>query len=65
MVVDAAGSVAPRPVKTGGMAGGDFIIAEGLSPGDQVIVNGLQKARPGATGEACAVDSGRKRSASE
>ena len=48
MVVDTAGMVAPRPVKTGGMAGSDFIIAEGLSPGDQVIVNGLHKARPGA-----------------
>jgi membrane fusion protein (multidrug efflux system) len=29
------------------MAGGDFIIAEGLKGGEQVIVNGLQKARPG------------------
>lgn len=48
MVVDTAGMVAPRPVKTGGMAGSDFIIAEGLTPGDRVIVNGLQKARPGA-----------------
>jgi membrane fusion protein (multidrug efflux system) len=36
-----------QPVKTGGMAGGDFIIAEGLKGGEQVIVNGLQKARPG------------------
>jgi membrane fusion protein (multidrug efflux system) len=48
MVVDADGKVAPRPVKTGDMAGSDFIIAEGLKPGDQVIVNGLQKARPGS-----------------
>jgi membrane fusion protein (multidrug efflux system) len=48
MVVDKAGIVAPRPVKTGGMAGSDFIITEGLSPGEQVIVNGLHKARPGA-----------------
>ncbi len=48
MVVDASGMATPRPVKTGEMAGGDFIIAEGLSPGDQVIVNGLQKVRPGA-----------------
>lgn len=48
MVVDAAGMAAPRPVKTGGMAGSDFLVAEGLSPGDRVIVNGLQKARPGA-----------------
>lgn len=46
-VVDAAGKAAPRPVKVGGMTGGDFIVEEGLQPGDQVIVNGLQKARPG------------------
>jgi membrane fusion protein (multidrug efflux system) len=31
------------------MAGFDFIIGEGLKDGDQIIVNGLQKARPGAT----------------
>lgn len=49
MLVDAEGKVAPRPVKTGGMSGGDFLIAEGLKGGEQVIVNGLQKARPGAT----------------
>jgi len=48
MVVDAEGKVAPRPVKTGGMSGSDFIIAEGLKGGEQVIVNGLQKARPGS-----------------
>jgi len=47
MVVDGEGKAAPRPVKTGGMAGGDFVIASGLKVGDQVIVNGLQKARPG------------------
>lgn len=48
MVVDAQGNAAPRPVKTGDMAGGDFVIEEGLQPGDRVIVNGLQKIRPGA-----------------
>ena len=30
------------------MAGGDFIISEGLQGGEQVIVNGVQKARPGS-----------------
>ena len=49
MVVDAEGKVVPRPIVTGGMAGGDFIVDKGLQAGDQVIVNGLQKARPGAT----------------
>jgi membrane fusion protein (multidrug efflux system) len=48
MVVDASGKAAPQPVKTGGMSGADFIIAEGLKGGEKVIVNGLQKAKPGA-----------------
>lgn len=48
MTVGQDGKVAPRPVTTGGMAGADFVIASGLKPGDQVIVNGLQKARPGS-----------------
>ena len=47
LLVDAEGKVAVRPVKTGSMAGADFIIAEGLQGGEQVIVNGVQKARPG------------------
>ena len=47
MVVGAESKATPMPVKTGDMAGEDFIIAEGLKGGEQVIVNGLQKARPG------------------
>ncbi len=47
MVVGAENKLVPTPVKTGGMAGTDFIIAEGLKGGEQVVVNGLQKARPG------------------
>jgi membrane fusion protein (multidrug efflux system) len=31
------------------MAGSDFIVAEGLKGGEQLIVNGLQKVRPGAS----------------
>ena len=47
LLVSADGKVMPQPVKTGGMAGPDFIIAEGLKGGEQVIVDGLQKAKPG------------------
>jgi len=47
MVVGAESKATPTPVRTDGMAGSDFIIASGLKEGDQVIVNGLQKARPG------------------
>lgn len=47
MVVGADGKAMPQPVRTSAMAGSDFIIADGLKGGEQVIVNGLQKARPG------------------
>lgn len=48
MMVGPENKVVPLPVKTGGMSGSDWIIAEGLKGGEQVIVNGLQKARPGS-----------------
>lgn len=48
MMVGPENKVVPLPVKTGGMTGSDWIIAEGLKGGEQVIVNGLQKARPGS-----------------
>jgi membrane fusion protein (multidrug efflux system) len=48
MVVGAEDKVNPVPVTVGDMAGEDFIIAEGLKGGERVIVNGLQKARPGS-----------------
>ncbi|MDK9702069.1 MAG: efflux RND transporter periplasmic adaptor subunit [Sulfuritalea sp.] len=47
MTIDVESKVAPRPIRTGAMSGGDFIVESGLKTGDQVIVNGLQKARPG------------------
>lgn len=49
MVVGADGKVVPTSVKLGGMSGSDWIVTEGLKGGEQVIVNGLQKIRPGAT----------------
>jgi membrane fusion protein (multidrug efflux system) len=49
MSVDGEGKVVPLPIKTGAMSGPDFIVTEGLKGGEQVIVNGLQKIRPGAT----------------
>jgi membrane fusion protein (multidrug efflux system) len=48
MVVGPDDKVVPTPVKTGDMVGDDFIINEGLKGGERVIVNGLQKARPGS-----------------
>lgn len=47
MLVSNEGKVVAQPVKTGAMAGSDFVINEGLKGGEQVIVDGLQKVRPG------------------
>ena len=47
MIVDSQSKVAIQRVTTGSMASGDFIITEGLQGGEQVIVNGLQKVKPG------------------
>ena len=49
LVVDGEGKVAPRPVKTIGMSGANWIVNDGLASGDNIVVNGLQKARPGST----------------
>ena len=48
MVVDKEGKVAPRPVKVGGEQGGQWVILSGLAAGEQVVVEGFQKMRPGA-----------------
>ncbi len=56
MAVGEDGKVSPRPVKVGGMAGPHFIIESGLQGGEQVIVNGLQKARPGTVVKPIPVD---------
>ena len=47
-VVLADGKVEQRPVVTGDRIGDQWLIREGLKPGDTVIVEGLQKARPGS-----------------
>jgi len=45
-VVGADGKIAPRPVKLGSAAqGGQWVVLEGLKPGEQVMVDGFQKLR--------------------
>jgi len=48
MVVAANGQVAPRTIKVGGSQDGQWVVLEGLQPGEQVMVDGFQKLRPGA-----------------
>jgi membrane fusion protein, multidrug efflux system len=48
LIVDANNVVQQRPVKLGAVFGTLRSIAEGLKPGERVIVNGMQFAQPGA-----------------
>ncbi|MBB3965025.1 efflux RND transporter periplasmic adaptor subunit [Rhizobium metallidurans] len=47
-VVDAENKVSYRPVQLGIAEGGDRVIENGLAVGDKIVVNGLQRIRPGA-----------------
>lgn len=48
LVVNDQGVVEVRHVKTGGLDGSLRVVLEGLSATDRMVVNGLQRARPGA-----------------
>jgi membrane fusion protein (multidrug efflux system) len=47
MIADAEGKVAVRPVTVSRVVGDRWLVEDGLAPGDRVIIEGLQKIRPG------------------
>lgn len=47
MVVGAEEKVESRPIKVVRTVGDSWLVSEGLKPGDRVILEGLQRARPG------------------
>lgn len=47
MVVDAEDKMAARPIQVVRTVGDNWLVSEGLQAGDRVIMEGLQKARPG------------------
>ena len=47
-VVDAENKVVYRPIQLGAMAEGQRVVEGGLKAGDKIVVNGLQRIRPGA-----------------
>lgn len=47
MVVGAEEKMEARPIKTERTVGDDWLVSEGLKAGDRVILEGLQRARPG------------------
>jgi len=48
MIVGPDGKVAPRHVRLGPAQGSDWIVFDGLKAGEQVMVDGFQKLRPGS-----------------
>jgi RND family efflux transporter MFP subunit len=46
-VVDGENKVSIRPVQLGDQVGSEWIISEGVKPGERVVVEGVQKVRPG------------------
>ena len=55
MVVSADGKVELRAVKVSRAIGDKWLVEDGLAAGDRVIVEGLQKIRPGAPVQATEV----------
>jgi membrane fusion protein, multidrug efflux system len=47
-VVNAEGKAEYRPVRLGPMIDGLRVVREGLQPGEKIVVNGLQRVKPGA-----------------
>jgi RND family efflux transporter MFP subunit len=47
-VLDAKNAVTYRPVKPGRLVDGLRVVESGLAPGEVIVVNGLQRVRPGA-----------------
>ena len=48
MTVGAGEKVEARPIKVVRTVGDKWLVSEGLKEGDRVILEGLQKARPGS-----------------
>jgi membrane fusion protein, multidrug efflux system len=54
LVIGAGEKVEPRILKVSRALGDNWLVEDGLKPGDRVIVEGLQKAKPGAPVKAVA-----------
>ena len=49
LAVDDAGVAAYRAVQLGGLVDGKRVVRSGVQAGEKIIVNGLQRVRPGVT----------------
>ncbi len=48
LMIGPENKVVPKPVEVGGLSGSDWIVTGGLTGGERIILNGVQKVRPGS-----------------
>ena len=60
LILDSQGKVQQRMITVDRAIGNKWLISSGLAPGDQVIIEGIQKVRPGASVRAVPFDEGRE-----
>ncbi len=65
LIVDAEGKVLQRMLTLDRAIGNTWLISTGLAPGDRVIVEGMQKVRPGASVKVVAFATGSKKNSGE
>jgi membrane fusion protein (multidrug efflux system) len=63
LIVDASGTVQPRMLTLDRAIGDQWLVSTGLAPGDHVIVEGMQKVRPGSVAKEVPFDNGQKKGA--
>jgi len=61
LIVDAEGNVQQRVLTLDRAIGDQWLVSTGLTPGDHVIVEGMQKVRPGAVVKEVPFDGGREK----
>ncbi len=60
LIVNGSGKVEQRMITVDHAIRDKWLVSSGLKPGDQVIVEGIQKVRPGASVKVVSFDAGRK-----
>jgi membrane fusion protein (multidrug efflux system) len=60
LIVDGSGKVQQQMITVDRTIGDKWLVASGLKPGDQVIVEGVQKVRPGSAVKVVPFDGSRK-----
>jgi membrane fusion protein (multidrug efflux system) len=65
LIVEAANKVQQRMLVIDRAIGNDWLVSSGLAPGDRVIVEGIQKVRPGVSVKVVSFDAGSEKNGGE